>query len=357
MANERALTGQRSDRRWQRGYVCGKPVRLSGTATSSRSPQRGVALLTVLLVAALASVILVQLLSRHHLSVAYTRQALHSQQALGYALGAESWVRHLLYRDRMQDDRNPPVDSLEDEWAEPQAPFELSDGSVEIRVRDLEGLFNLNSIDGDPAAQERFRRLLSALELEPALADVLLDWIDADGETQGQRAGDGVYLLEDPPYRTANGPMASVTELRLLANMDAEQYDRLAPFVTALPAAAGLININTAPGPVLAALAPGMDPVQAGGYARPQTPWLLPGDLTGQEAGFAPEVGVMTTQSRLFEASILVRHGTQRLLLRSLIHRDPETGFTQVVRRSFGGRFGSDPLEDLDASWPREERR
>ncbi|MCC5887533.1 MAG: type II secretion system minor pseudopilin GspK [Gammaproteobacteria bacterium] len=315
------------------------------------------ALLTVLLVAALASVILVQLLSRHHLSVAYTRQALHSQQALGYALGAESWVRHLLYRDRIEDDRNPPVDSLDDDWAEPEAPFDLADGSIEIRVRDLEGLFNLNSIDGDPAAAERFRRLLAVLELDPVLTDLLLDWIDADEEVQGLGAEDGVYLLEDPPYRTANTAMASVTELRLLANMDAEQYDRLAPFVTALPAAAGLININTAPAPVLAALAPGMDPVQAGSYARPQTPWLLPGDLIGQEAGFAPEAGVMTTQSRLFEASILVRHGTQRLLLRTLIHRDPETGLTRVLRRSFGGRFEPDPHADLDERWPLEERR
>lgn len=323
---------------------------------STTSRQRGVALLTVLLVAALASVILVQLLGRHHLSIAYTRQALHGQQALSYALGAESWARHLLYRDRVQDDRSPPVDSLEDNWAEAQAPFELNDGSVEIRVRDLEGLFNLNSIDGDPAAQERFKRLLSALELEPSLADQLLDWIDADEEVQGLGGEDGVYLLEEAAYRTPNGPVASVSELRLLATMDAEQYDRLAPYVTALPAAAGLININTAPAPVLAALAPAMDPVQAGSYARPETPWLLPGDLTGQEAGFAPEVGVMTTQSRLFEASILLRYGTQRLLLRSLIHRDQETGLTRVLRRSFGGRFEPEPQAEPDASWPLEER-
>lgn len=323
----------------------------------SASRQQGVALLTVLLVAALASVILIQLLSRHHLSVAYTRQALHSQQALGYALGAEAWVRHLLYRDRVTDDRSPPVDSLEDDWAEPEVPFALAEGRIDVHVRDLEGLFNLNSVEGDPAAGERFRRLLNALELEPALADVLLDWIDADEDVQGLGAEDGAYLLMDPPYRAANTAMASVTELRLLANMDAEQYDRLAPFVTALPAAAGLININTAPPPVLAALAPGMDPVQAGGYARPQTPWLLPGDLIGQEAGFAPDAGVMSTQSRLFEASILVQHGTGRLLLRSLIFRDPESGLTRVLKRSFGGRFEPDPDAGLDGRWPREERR
>lgn len=322
---------------------------------SRRSAQRGVALLTVLLVAALASVILVQLLERHHLSVAYTRQVLHGQQALSYALGAESWIRHLLYRDRIEDDRSPPVDSLEDNWAEARAPFELDDGSLEVRVRDLEGLFNLNSIADDPAAQERFKRLLSSLEMAPSLADQVLDWIDEGEEVQGLGAEDGVYLLEDPPYRTANGPMADVSELRLLASLDEQQYDRLTRFVSALPAAAGLININTAPAPVLATLAPNMDPVQAGSYARPQTPWLLPGDLTGQEAGFAPEVGVMTTQSRLFEASILVRYGTQRLLLRSTIYRDPDSGQTRVVRRSFGGRFEPAPNAELDASWPIEE--
>lgn len=318
--------------------------------------QRGIALLTVLLVAALASVILTQLLGRHHLSVAYTRQALHAQQAMGYALGGEAWVRHLLYLDRIEDDRNPPVDSLEDAWAEPRAPFELEQGRMEIRVRDLEGLFNLNSIENDPAAHERLRRLLSALELEPTLADVVLDWIDADEEVHGLGAEDPTYLLESPAYRTPNAPMASVTELRLLANFEADDVQRLAAFVTALPPEADVININTAPAPVLAALAPNMDPIQAGRYARPQTPWLLPGDLIGQEAGFAPEAGSMTTQSRLFEASILIHHGTQRLLLRSVIHRDNETGLTRVLQRRLGGPLEPEGFDD-DERWPLEERR
>lgn len=318
-------------------------------------PERGIALLTVLLVTALASIILVQLLSRHHLSVAHARQSLHSQQALAYALGAESWARQLLYLDRVEDDRNPPVDSLEDDWARAEAPFDLTDGEITIRIRDLEGLFNLNTVDGDPAAQERLRRLLAVLELDPAIADLVLDWIDADEAVQGLGAEDGYYLLADPPHRTPNTAMAGVSELRLLANMEAEHYQRLAPFVTTLPAAAGLINVNTAPGPVLASLAPGMDPVQAGGYARPESPWQLPGDLIGQEAGFAAEAGVMTTQSRLFEANIMIRHGTQRLRLRSLIHRDPESGVTRVLSRRFGGRIDDDG--EIDERWPFEERR
>ncbi len=317
--------------------------------------QRGIALLTVLLVAALASVILAQLLGRHHLSVAYTRQALHAQQAMGYALGAEAFIRHLLHADRIDDDRNPPVDSLEDAWAEPQAPFEIDGGSIEIRVRDLEGLFNLNSIDADPAAQERLRRLLAALELEPTLADVILDWIDADEEVHGLGAEDPTYLLESPAYRTANAPMASASELRLLANFEPEQVERLLPFVTALPTEADVININTAPGPVLAALAPNMDPIQAGRYAHPLTPWQLPGDLIGQEAGFAPEAGSMTTQSRVFEARILVVYGTQRLMLRSVIHRDTETGLTRVLGRRFGGAL--EPEFDDAERWPLEDRR
>ena len=317
-----------------------------------RRNERGVALLTVLLVTALASVIIVQVLSRHHLSVAHTRQALHGQQALAYALGGEAWAQHLLFRDRVEDNANPPTDSLADRWAEPGAPFEIDGGSMEIRVRDLEGLFNLNAIDGDPAALERFRRLLLALELDPALADVLRDWIDEDEEVQGAGAEDGFYLAEEPAYRTANAPVASVTELRLLANMEAAAFDRLAPFVTALPPEAGVVNINTAPPAVLATLAPGMDPIQAGRYARPDVAWQLPGDLIGQEAGFAPEAAIMTVQSRLFEVNVRVADASQSLVLRSVIHRDPETGYTRVVSRDLGGRLARQVQDDLVDQWP-----
>lgn len=304
-----------------------------------RPRERGVALLTVLLVAALASVIAVNMLARHRLAVAETRQVLRGTQALDYALGAEAWVRTLLLRDFEEDAANPRVDGVDDLWARAgEVPFELEPGRLELRVRDLDGLLNLNALE-DAASLDRFRRLLGALGLDAALADAVRDWVDEDREVQGTGAEDGRYLVEEPPYRTANGPFRSVTELRLLPDVTPEVWARLAPHVAALPPEIRLVNVNTAPGPVLAALAPGLTPAQAAAYARPETPWALPGDLTGREAGFAPELGVMTTRSRFFEVLARAETGGRAVTLRSVIYRDPETGATHVLARDLGKRF------------------
>lgn len=312
-----------------------RPVR------SAAPRQRGVALLTVLLITALVTVLAVSMIERHRLAIAKTRQVLRWEQAFAYALGGESHARSLLRADLIEDEAEPPVDSLADRWAEAQAPFEIPDGEIELRIRDLSGLLNLNGTT-DPAGRDRMKRLLTALELNPNLADAVADWIDEDQEISGGGgAEDGAYLIADPPYRSANGPFASVTELRLLPEMDEETWRRLVPFVAALPAGSRRINVNTAPGAVLAALAPGMTPENAAGYAFPEEPWTQPGELAGQEAGFAPELGMLAVQSRFFEVLVRAEYAGQTVTLRSRIYRDPETASTTVLSRDLGQRFAS----------------
>lgn len=322
--------------------------------------QQGVALLTVLLVAALATILAVSMISRQHLSIAATRQVTYGQQALEYALGAETWVRGLLRADREEDKANPPVDSLADRWAAPEAGFDLDNGHIEVRVRDLGGLLNLNAVN-DAAGVDRMGRLLSVLGLDSSLARAVRDWTDDDLEPETGGAEDGQYLLQDPPYRAANAPFASVTELRLLPGMDEATYRRLLPFVAALPPSVRRINVNTAPGAVLAALAPGMEPARIAGYAEPDPPWSDPRDLLAREAGFAPEAGVLATRSDWFEVLVRADYGGRSVTLRSIIQRDPDSGLTTVVRRDLGRHFetwarlpgGGDPVPGLP---PREER-
>lgn len=323
------------------------------TVTSRSRPgshQSGVALLTILLLAVLASVLLTDMLSRHELNIAQTRHTIHQQEGLAHALGAESWVRHVLQRDLLEDERDPQVDSLQDPWALPEPQLELPGaGDLEVEVRALDGLFNLNTIANDAAALDRFRRLLTSLDLDPVIAEQVRDWTNPGEDAAPSQE---LYLSQDPPYRAPRQPMASITELRLLDAMDQEGFARLAPYVAALPAAVSGININTAPPPVLAMLAPEMDPRRAGEYAYPEPPWNMPGDLLGQEAGFAPEQGVLATRSRFFEARIQLRTGNQLTRLRSVIYRDPATGVTTVTERDMTGHE-SRPL--LPEGWPDEE--
>lgn len=312
--------------------------------------QQGVALLTILLMAALASVLLTDMLSRHELNIAQTRHTLHQQEGQANAMGVEAWLRHLLTRDLVEDDRIPPADGLQDLWSNPDFPFELpGEAVVSIQVQDLEGLFNLNTLANDAAAQDRFRRLLLSLQLDPGLVELVRDWISRNAtETVSQ----SIYLARDPPYRAPGQPMASITELRLLQGMEQDGFERLAPYVTVLPETVNGININTAPPPVLAMLAPDVDPLRAGEHAYPEPAWNLPGDLLGQEAGFAPEQGVLITRSRFFEARIQVQTGNRITRLRSVIFRDPSTGMTTVIERDMTGHESWLPRVE---GWPTRE--
>ncbi len=217
--------------------------------------QRGVALVTALLVVSLATVAAVAMATRQHIDVRRTGNLVHGEQAYAYALAAESWARVTLRRDARESD----YDSFEEDWATALPPIAVEGGLVSGKVEDLQGRFNLNNLigaDGKTSEADRayFIRLLDLLGLEHALADILADWIDADIDTRfPDGAEDEDYLLNDPAYRTANRPLTDVSELRLVKGFDNAALLMLAPHVTALPGRT-LINVNTATAPVLQAL-------------------------------------------------------------------------------------------------------
>lgn len=224
--------------------------------------QRGVALVTALLVVSLATVAAVAMATRLQVDMRRTGNLLNGEQAYAYAVAAESWAYVILRRDQQESD----FDSLGEDWASALPPIAVEGGFVNGRIEDLQGRFNINNLiedEGQPTDAESsvneeelayFKRLLEVLDLEPALAPALLDWIDADINTRfPDGAEDDTYLLTEPPYRAANRPMVSISELRLVRGFTREVTAVLEPHVTALPEAT-VININTATPAVLRAL-------------------------------------------------------------------------------------------------------
>jgi general secretion pathway protein K len=230
--------------------------------TGSSNGQRGVALITALLVVALATAAAVSMATRLNVDMRRTGNLLNGEQAYAYALAAESWAYVILRRD--QEDNE--YDSLGEDWASALPPIAVEGGFINGRIEDLQGRFNVNNLivdDGVPAEPEDaveaeqlayFKRLLDVLGLEAALAEALLDWIDADiNVTYPDGAEDETYLLVEPPYRAANRPMFNISELRLVQGFTPEVIAVLEPHVTALPEET-IININTASAAVLRAL-------------------------------------------------------------------------------------------------------
>jgi len=303
--------------------------------------QRGVALITAVLMVALATMLAVEVGFRGFLDQRRSGTLLALDQALEVALGAEAWAADFL----KQDLQNSKTDHLGETWAQPLPPLPIEGGTVEGRLEDLQGRFNINSLvnpDGttDPEAVKRLERILATLEVEPTWATAMADWVDADpqpGFPDG--AEDSVYTGQDPPHLAANMPVTRVSELMVLPGFGAERYARVQPFLAALPIGTPL-NVCTAPGVVLDALSEGtrefgLDPENLAGR-RKEGCFPSLEDLRGSlgDATFNELKNSLTESSSYFRSTVWVTIGTTQFTLYSLLARG--AGSVRPALRSFG---------------------
>ncbi|MBX6421012.1 MAG: type II secretion system minor pseudopilin GspK [Nevskia sp.] len=238
-----------------------------------RRQQRGIALITAIFVVALASIAAVAMFEATAIAVRRTTFLSESEAEWWFADGIESWVKEVLILDEQQNQ----TDGLGDLWAQPVPGLPIGDekgniGNASGYIEDLQGRFNLNNLGTTNPQQlqlylSQFQRLLDNLPNFDAsdyrgVGTAIHDWIDADSEPSGPGGAEDVdYLSLDPPYRAANQPLHSTSELLLIKGVTPQLFNALAPYVTALPATATgtPINVNTAPEPVLRALAPDLN--------------------------------------------------------------------------------------------------
>lgn len=312
------------------------------SAGAPRGRQRGVALITAVLIVALATILAVNVVYRGMLDQRRAATLFALDQAFEVALGAEAWAADVLQRDE-QDSQG---DNLTENWARPLPPLPIEGGAVAGRLEDLQGRFNLNNLvfsDGttNPEAVLQLARILTWLDLEPSWASAMADWIDQDTEPGfPDGAEDSVYTGQDPPYLAANMPITRASELLALPGFGAERYAKLEPYVTALPVGTRL-NVCTAPGIVLDSL---IENVREFG--------LSPDDLAKRrQSGCFPEVtdlrgsfgeeqydrikDLIGESSNFFGATVWVTIGTTDFTLYSLLVRG-QGGLVRPQLRSFG---------------------
>jgi general secretion pathway protein K len=305
----------------------------------NHSSETGVALITALVITALAVVIAAGMASAQQIDVRRTGNVLDGDQAYLYALGIESWAQGVLAEDR----RNNQTDTLQDVWAMVLPPINVPGGKVAGGILDQQGLFNLNNLVQNGQKSEAdvkiFQRLLINLKLDPDLVWPLVDWIDPDVELSFPNgAEDAEYLKRAPPYRTANAPLASVSELMLVNGYGAKMYAELLPYVCALPAVTR-INVNTAPAQVLAALADGIALSEAESVikTREQQPFASVQEFAAHPAlaGRAVPQDKLSVQSSYFLASGAATAGRAQVQLYSLLFRN-DAGVVSTLARAQG---------------------
>lgn len=268
-----------------------------------KARQRGVALITVLLVLGLALLIVGALLRGHRLLLQSTALQVHQVQMRQWALSAEALAREQVRRGKGQTTVHG-----EQGWARSGLDFEVPGGEVRIAIEDLGGRLNLSGLltagRVDAELERRWERLLQQQALPPVSVDA---WQSAD--------------------------VFDASRIRLLPGYTQRQVRALEPLMALLPVRTAL-NLNTATAPVLASL--GMPPsvvVQvvaqrpAQGYesvqAFLQQPLLARLDLNGHG---------LTLDSTYFRVTVRVTLGDRRLRWVSDLKVEPQ-GEVRVIRR------------------------
>ena len=309
--------------------------------------QRGIALITAMLVTALAAIAATAVLVSANNGIRRASTLIDGERAWWYAQGLESWTRRILARDL---EKNGAIDSLDEDWAQPLDYLPVEQGAVRGKIIDLTGRFNLNNLASTQTAkyQKQLLRLFQNIKgLDPAtaqpLAAAIIDWIDADQIPSGAGGAENTDYQSLPlPYRAANQPMASPTELLAIKGMTPQIYQRIAPFVCTLPLTGGKvatkINVNTAPQEVLLSLSATVDRGKIDSFiikrlkepAKTVQELQQPPDNT-LPADVTPDMVDVRSQFFLMTAEALI--GSGRAALYSVIQRAGGSA-PQVIARS-----------------------
>ena len=276
--------------------------------------QRGIAIISALLIAAVVAVIAAGLLTRQRV---FTRSLEAEQlriQGQWLLLGALEDSRQRLWEARQKD----VLTRLDQPWARAQK------GLFEGRLEDEQGKFNLRNLvnRGRPDAEQvqNFERLCGLIGVDGALS---------------RRISQRVIASYDQTEQPARYPMLrSLDDLSGVEGLDPLLLQRMQGFISVLPGVTW-VNGNTARAEVLSAVVPGLSLSQAQALVaeRDGGRWFINrGDFVNRL--HLPQVAVESVlvgiTSEWFRLQGQTRREQRRVTLDALLHR-PENRQPQVI--------------------------
>ena len=308
--------------------------------------QKGLALISVLLIFAIVAVLAGAMIERQSLDIQRSGNLQALQQARAYSTGIEYAVRSGLQLDF---ENNKEVDHLLEEWAK-EHTYPLSPGTAQIQIFDAQARFNLNGLHptaSDKTVQlQRFKNLLAELGLDEAIAINTAKFIDKDSQV------DDDYLSAEVPYRASYQIFKHPSELLLVELVDAKSYRMLTPYITALPVSATL-NVNTASNIVLSSLSSTWSIAEADkvaaargdeGFKKVDDFWGLPEVLpltkkdSDEDEKNPKEVwdkADFSVNSEYFEVFAKVDLADRTATVEMLLYRNAETGKMRTYYRDY----------------------
>jgi general secretion pathway protein K len=323
--------------------------------------RRGVAVITALLLTTLAISIVASLFWQQQVQVrSMENQRLHLQTRW-ILRGALDWSTLLLFQDGLD---NPRFTALTQVWATPLAETRLDqyiereriegenfNATLSGNVTDACSRYNLRNLavdrgnrDGDQS--EVFSRLLSNLQLDPALAKQVASLVAAsmpvqtvadtanNGQTQTGTTQPTTQTTQTTQTSGTNAvsgvtgspmPFLAVDDLLSIPGFTPAMVERLRPFVIVLPNRTA-VNVNTAAPEVLAAVANvSMSAANTMLVRRKQAPWddkaKFVTELASQSEGAKNISGMVDVRSEYFLVDTHIRLDRAALDAEALVYR------------------------------------
>ena len=300
--------------------------------------QTGAALLVALFVVALVAAAATLMIERLQLDTHRTSLILNANTGNLYAQGSIAWAMDLLNNDWKNQQNNRVIDKT------PTSSTDKKNGFIIVgTLTDAQGLFNINNLSNEQY-QTNFTRLIRIVspDTDPVIAEnitqAVIDWISPGSKNT---EFDDFYQKLIPAYRAAHQPMASISELRLVKNVTPDIFNKLAPYLTALPEVTP-ININNSSPPILMSLSLTLtaDAAKAVIQAAQQNPFssaqqFINFDIIKNNPIDATKITVV---SHYFLLHTNVTVGQQKILLNTLLQRSTKESqsTTQIIWQSKG---------------------
>jgi general secretion pathway protein K len=315
----------------------------------SQQRQRGVAVITALLLTTLAVTIVASLFWQQQVQVRSIENQRLQLQKQWVLRGALDWARLIL----REDAKYSTVDYLGEPWAVELAETRLDqyvenervegdigDAALSGHIIDAQSRFNLTNLatNGtvDPAQVAAFQRLLSGQQLDPQLAQASADTLAAGQAKAAVPAGAGPPAASPgPSSATLTIGITQVDDLLAVPGFTPEAMAKLKNFVTVLPVATR-VNINTASAEVLAAIIDTLSPSDAAALvvSRDRAYFRSSADLTQRLPGTVIDASQVVFTTNFFLVNGSVRINRAALDMLALIERNGANTKTLWIREN-----------------------
>lgn len=336
---------------------------------NKQASERGIALVITLVLVTILVTLLVELTYSTHVNVRIAGTFRDDLQAYYVARAGIELAMAVLRMDFEEDQeeieegkQTVRQDNLGELWAtldEAVAAVQVIEpdlfggGRLAVKIIDEDRKINANFVNQQSTAPLIERLFLDA-EINEEFKSAITDWIDQDQEgTDPDGAETYFYESLDIPYPCKDGAMDSISELRMIKGgqealkktfdaFEGEKSDegggkwKLEELLSAVPGRGPLININTAPGPVLMALHEDIDHLQVQETLQDRAADPFPNTTAFREY-FNNNFGVtdlppdLTVQSEYFfiESVGIVEEVEKRLMV--TVYRNPGNGTLDIV--------------------------